>query len=240
MKTNNSFKDGVLNKIKSDKVRMRPKLYFIVRPILFVLGLIMIIVFSIYFLSFLFFIFRINDGWALTTFGLRGVLALFMSMPWGIISFILLFMVVLETLLFRFSSVYRKPVLYSFLALIILISVISFAVGFTSFHDNMFLGRKLPWMGLYEGYERIDFRNIYCGRVLGIADNGFIIEYTDDPACMEMKVIVPQEFVKHKELKIGDIVILVGKRNGSVINLTDLTKINAETFCRHRTRIESR
>jgi len=240
MKTNNSFKEDILNKIKSEKVKMKPKLYFIVRPILFVFGLIMIIVFSIYFLSFLFFIFKINDGWALTSFGLRGVLALLMSLPWGIISFILLLMVVLETLLFRFSSVYRKPVLYSFLALLVLISAVSFAVGLTSFHDNMFLNQKLPWMGLYEGYERIDFRNIHCGKVLGMTDNGFVIEYMDDPLCMEIRVIVPQEFAKHKELKIGDIVILAGERKGLVINLTDLTKIDAEVFCRHRTRIESR
>jgi hypothetical protein len=240
MKINNSFKEDILNKIKSEKVKMKPKLYFIVRPILFVFCLIMIVVFSIYFLSFLFFIFKINDGWALTSFGLRGVLALLMSLPWGIISFILLLMVVLETLLFRFSSVYRKPVLYSFLVLLVLISVISLAVGLTSFHDNMFLNRKLPWMGLYEGYERIDFRNIHCGKVLGITDNGFVIEYMDDPACMEVKVIVPQEFAKHKELKIGDIVILAGERKGPVINLIDLTKIDAEAFCRHRTRIESK
>lgn len=244
MENNNSFKKEVLDKIKADNVKMRPRLYFMVRPILFIFGLIMILVFLIYFLSFIFFIFRINDGWALTGLGLRGFLVLFLSLPWGVISFILLFLVIVETLLFHFGSAYRKPAIYSLLMLIGLVFFISFAVAFTSFHDNMLLSnknRRLPWMGpFYEGYERLDFKNIHCGRVLGITDKGFVIEYLEEPSCGEIKIDVPPNFTKHKNLKIGDIIILVGERNGSVMKLIDLTRKDSEIFCEHRTGIPPR
>lgn len=239
---NQSFKEGIINQIKSGKVKMKPKLYFILRPILFVFALIMILVFLIYFLSFLFFIFRINDGWALTGFGLRGVMTLFLSMPWGIISFILLFIVIIETLVFRFGPMYRKPMLYSLFGLVVFVLVLSFLIALTSFHDNMLSSNKkgrLPWMSpLYMGYERINFRNVHCGKVLGVTDNGFVVEYMDDPSCKEIKIEVPPDFNKHKNLEIGDIVILAGRRDGSIMKLIDLTQKDSQVFCNHQVRTQ--
>jgi len=92
----------------------------------------------------------------------------------------------------------------------------------------------LPAIGpLYETYEHVDFRNVYCGIVTDVNENGFEIQWIDNPD-IEFEVSVPPDFIKHKDLNTGDVVILIGERNDTVISLVDLTKIDSEDFCIHR------
>ena len=214
---------------------MKPKIYFVLRPIVFLFFAILIFAAVVYFLSFLFFIFKINVAGALTTFGLRGFESLFFALPWGIIVLILFFIVIFEVIIYKVA--YRKPVLYSLLAMVILIFGISFLIHCTSFHANLFSLNKqhaLPGIGpLYEMYERMDFRGVYCGIVSRITENGFEVQWVDDPN-VKFKVNVPPDFTKYKDLEKGDIVILFGKREDSTIKLVDLTEVESEIFCIHR------
>jgi len=233
------IKEKVLEKIKSGQVKMKPKIYFWLRPLLFILILLLIFVFAIYFLSLLFFIFKINNGWTLIAFGLRGILVLILSLPWGIIAFVLLLMVILETLIIHFSPLYRKPVLYSFLLLLILIFVISFCVTVTSFHARMLLssrGHNIPLIApLYQGYEKMDFKNIYCVRILSIDNHEVTVECLDEPTIPHpVKIVLPENFAKYEEIQVGRTVIIFGKEENGIINLFDLTGKNIEEFCEHR------
>jgi hypothetical protein len=237
MDENNSIKDDVLNRIKKGEIKMKPKIYFVLRPILFLLALIVIFLVIIYFVSFIFFVFKINAGSALFGFGLRGAESLFLSLPWLIILVLLVFVLVFEALLIHYKFAYRRPVLYSLLGIIILFLLTGFVIHCTSFHANLYSINKehgLPAIGaLYNRYDKVDFKGIFCGVVSEINNDGFIVQWIDNPK-IKFEVNVPPDFTKHKDLDKGDIVILFGKRTDTVINLIDLTEIKSEAFCVHR------
>jgi hypothetical protein len=238
MSDKNSLKEEILNKIKHDEIKMKSKFHFVFRIAAFVFFLILIFVGIIYFLSFIFFVvFKMNSGSALMGFGFRGIESILSAMPWVLILIVLFFVVIFEVMLTRFKFAYRRPIIYSLLIIIVLFFGLSFCIHHTSFHTNLFMLNKergLPALGpLYEQYQRMDFKNVYCGIVTAISDTGFEIRWIDNPA-VEFEVSVPPDFTKHKTLETGDVVILIGKRNDTVINLIDLTEIESEDFCIHR------
>jgi len=238
MSDKNSLKEKILNKIKHDDIKMKPKMHFVFRIAAFLFFLILVFVAIVYFLSFIFFVvFKMNSGSALMGFGFRGIESIFSALPWVLILIVLFFVVIFEVMLVKFKFAYRRPVVYSLLGVIVLFFALSFLIHRTSFHANLLMLNKergLPALGpLYEQYQRVDFRNVYCGIVTAVSDTGFEIQWIDNPA-VEFEVNVPKDFVKHKDLSTGDVVILIGERNDTVINLIDLTKVSSEDFCIHR------
>ncbi len=141
-------------------------------------------------------------------------------------------------MVFHFSLLYRKPVFYSFLGLLILILIISFGVALTSFHEKMFFSgkaRNFPGIGpFYEGYQKIDFRNIYCVKIFDVYDKELIVECLDAPTSQKVRAIFPDDFTRTRELKAGEIIILFGKKEDSIIKAFDFSPKNAVEFCEHR------
>jgi len=241
MSENDSIKKDVLERIKKGEIKMKPKLYFVLRPIIFLFLLMLLFATVIYFLSFILFIFKINASGTLMVFGLRGLESIFLSLPWGLIILILVSIIVFEVLLVKFKFAWRRPVFYSLLGVIILFFLVGFAIHCTSLQRSLYSFSKehaLPALGpLYEEYERVDFHGVYCGVVSEISATGFELEWIDNPE-VKFEVNVPSGFTKHKDLEEGDIVIVIGSRKDETINLVDLTELESEIFCVHRKQVE--
>ncbi|MBC7074165.1 hypothetical protein H5T58_02135, partial [Candidatus Parcubacteria bacterium] len=69
------LKDKILEKIKKGEIKMKPKLYFLLKSILFVLVLGFLVLFSFFLVSFIRFHLISSGLWYLPNFGPEGVLA---------------------------------------------------------------------------------------------------------------------------------------------------------------------
>jgi len=235
MTTNNqeqqSIKESVLSKVKKGEVKMRSKSYFILRTILIALSIITVILFTLYIISFITFSLRARGTWFLPGFGFPGIRILFTSLPWLLILIALLSILVLEILIRRFSFSYRRPILYSMLAIIILVLLGSFVIGKTQFHSGLFLRARegrLPVMGrFYQRYGIGKSRNMHHGVVSEITDEGFKIEKPDGQI-LTIIITPSTRFPNSQDIKENDTVVVLGEQDNSTVSASDIRKVGDE------------
>ena len=232
-----SISDAVLNKIKSGQVKMRPKMYFILRAILVMLAVIGVALFTLFLISFINFNLRASGVLFLPDFGFRGIGLFFKSLPWLLILVALLLIIVLEVLVKRFSFTYRRPILYSVLAIIIIVFLGSFIIGKTQLHPGLFWRAqegKLPVAGpFYREYGLPKLKDVHPGVVSEITDDGFRIE-TPQGDILTI-IITPQTRFKLKtEIEENDEVVVLGERDNGIVEAFGIRKIDSDFhFLRH-------
>ena len=242
MNTNNqeqkSIQERVLEKIKSGEVKMRPKIYFVLKTILIIGGVFLILGFIIFLISFIHFHLRASGLWYLPAFGFRGFCAYLRLLPWFLIFLSLVLILILEILAKRFSFVWRRPMLYSLLIIIFVVLIGGFIIGKTTFHPRLFFQAregKLPLMApIYREFGMPRFKDVHRGVVEKLTENGFLLRKADN----ELLTIILSfntQFPFGKEIKEGDSVVVMGKRDDSTILAIGVRKINDQfrIFERH-------
>jgi glucan phosphoethanolaminetransferase (alkaline phosphatase superfamily) len=119
----------VLDSIKSGKVHMKPRWYFVLR-----ISLIVTILFSaffalIYLLSFIGLVFYEKKIFDLLNLGPRGLRAFMSAIPWVVIFVSMLSFSLLYVLIKRYSFVYKKPLAYSFFGLVFIVVLLGFVIN---------------------------------------------------------------------------------------------------------------
>ncbi len=238
MENNNeqhNVKDKILNEIKEGKIKMKSKTYFMVRTVLFTLGITVLLLFLIYVASFIVFSLRISGIWFLPIFGFHGVRILFGSLPWLLILLAAILIIALEVFAERISFVYKRPTVYSLLAIIAIVLIIGLAIGFSPFHTRLFGNAReggLPFIGqFYRGFGAPRFHNFHNGSVSEITTDGFPITTPNG----ETLRVIADDAMK-AGLKGGDFVIVIGERTENTIRATVLREIDEDTnfFPAHR------
>lgn len=215
----NNIIKGLLSKIKSGEVKMRPKYYFVLRGILFASAFVVLFLFMIFLAGFIVFYLRISGVWFLPRFGLFGIKILFSSLPWFLIVLSLILIVTLELFAGRISFIYKRPLIYSLVSIIVIVLVVGLIIGFTSFHTNLFFKAqtgKLPIIGpVYkERFILPDIQNVHHGVIYEIRDNSLFIE---NPRGEILEVIGGDFNIINENIKIGVPILVVGERTGNVI-----------------------
>lgn len=191
---NESIKHLIIEKIKEGEANMRPRWHFILRTVLGIIGIIILILTSIYLVSFV--IFAISSSGILTvsSFGFRGLKLFVLSLPWFIILAVLVFMVLLEFLVKKYAFSYKKPLLFSLIAVLILVVVGNFVVFRIGLHEKFFNYANrdgLPIMGgMYLSYVNHDLGSIHSGQVIGYSTSTIIIQ---DGAGRILSILVKPE-----------------------------------------------
>ena len=224
-----SISDTVLNKIKSKEVKMRPKYYFILRTILTVLSIFAVTLFVLYLISFIFFILRASGIWFLPEFGFSGIKVFLTSLPWVLILIVVTLIIILEVLTKRFTFVYRKPIFYSMLVIVIFVLLGSFVIGKTQFHPNLFWKaqeNRLPVAGkLYRDFDVNKLKEVHRGIVSEITKDGF---YLEKPDSQILKIVITPntKLLFKKENAKGNEVVIMGKEDNSIIYALVVKEIN--------------
>lgn len=235
----NSISDKILNKIRSGEVKMRPKIYFILRAVLIVLGVVAVALFALFLISFINFNLRASGSWFLPGFGFRGLGIFFSSLPWLLILIAVLLIIVLEVLVKQFSFAYRRPILYSILGIILLVFLGSFIIGKTQVHPGFFWRAqegKLPVAGqFYRGYGISRLHGAHTGVVSELTDNGFRIE-TNDGQILTVVIAPKTRFPFGISVKENDTVMVLGERDNDTIQAFGIRKItdDLKVFPRNR------
>lgn len=223
-----SFPEAVLKKIKAGRVQMRPRWHFVFGAALVATGLAIGVLTLFYLASFIFFILHQTGVWFLPAFGLRGVTAFLLSLPWLLILAGIVFTILVEILVRHYAFGYRKPLLYSLLAIIIFTLIASAVIAKTSLHENFFLrarAGRLPIAGsLYRDYGLRPLKDIHIGLVTELTADGFRLETRQGDSLL---VIVTAEtrFPRGVDFQKGDRVVVLGKQDNGGISALGIRRI---------------
>lgn len=228
-----SIKDAVLDKIKDKEVKMRPRTYFVLRTVLAIFGTIVAALFILYLVSFIMFATRTSGVWFLPKFGFPALGIFFRSLPWILIIMALVLIVVLELFVKHFAFVWRRPVLYSVLGIIILTILGSFIIFRTNLHSDIFWKARqgdMPLPGtrqFYRGFGAPKLSDVHYGIVSGISDTGFTLE-TQRNEVLNIFVASTTRVLSAKEIEKGDRVLILGNRTNGTVQALDVRIIKDE------------
>jgi len=212
----------VLERIKSGKVRMHPRAYFVVQIIVTLAVAVLALALSVFVLSFIIFSIHGSGEQFLLGFGSRGVATFLMLFPWVMLIIDLAIIFLLEWLLQGFKLGYRISLLSVFLGVFILSALLAVIVDLTPIHQVL-LGRAdegdLPIIGqLYESIrDSHEGQGIFRGTIVSIQGNEITITHNDgdhDADDGTRTVILPQDA---PQLQIGDRVYVYGNGSGDQI-----------------------
>ena len=211
-----NFEKKIIDKIENDKIKMKNKAYFIFRSVVLVLIIIFVSLVSLFFASLIIFTLKINGLLFLPPLGLKGLRMFFFSFPWFVAILILLLMFLLSNLAKKYKFIYRKPLLYSVLGIVIIVLIGGFICARFSFHDKIFEYReRSPVISYF--YERKEVKDLYIGLVVEVGDDGFVLETRDGK-----KLIIISNII----VKVNDPVMVVGERDGNIVKVFRICRVN--------------
>lgn len=227
-----SITDKVLEKIDRGEVKMRSRKYFVLRSVVIGLSIIVMVLFTLYLLSFIAFALRINGVWLAPGFGLPGLGIFFGSLPWILIGVSLVLLVTIEILVKRLSFAWRRPMAYSLMGIILLALFGSFFLDKTGMHSALFVRAReghLPIAGsFYREHGAPRFRGIHPGIVKEMTENGFLLETRRE----EIIIVIISEKTKISTevgmVRVEDMVIVYGARTNGTVHAFGIRKVGGE------------
>ncbi len=224
-----SMKDDVLESIKNKGIKMRPKWHFILRAVCAGTGGVILLLTLLYLASFIIFILHQTGVWFVPFFGFRGLYPFFASLPWILILFLIIFIIISEVLVKHYAFAYRLPLLYSALGVAFLAVVGGLIIARTPLHGKLLNyeeGNRLPFTGhMYQRFGRQRFGTIHKGQILDIAENGFVMINQQGET---VTVVMPHGFRQGpgQNFLKGDWVVVLGNRAGNVIQALGIKKVD--------------
>jgi hypothetical protein len=166
----NLGKDKIIQSIRSGTLKIRPRWHFILKSILLVSGVVLILIGLVSLFSFIIFILNQTGLWFVPRFGFRGVETFLISLPWILIFTSLIFIVSFEILIRKYRFGYKRPLMYSILAVISFAAIGGLALASTSVHSEFYKRARrgqLPLVGsMYRAFGNQHFRNVHSGVII--------------------------------------------------------------------------
>lgn len=213
-----SIKKSILEKIKKGDIKKIPKFLFSLRGALFSLAIIVIFLIILFLASFILFSLQASGLWRLPIFGLKGIDLLIKNFPWILIALVITLVVIFEVLVNRYSFSYKRPLLYSFLVIIMMVIISSFFVLKTPLHKKIYQNSKGDAFiqSFYDKYLNPPPEEFHPGTVLEINTTGFILE-RGDKTTISVKISKNTQMPSNFEIHEGGRLLVVGKiKNGAI------------------------
>jgi len=118
------IKVDIVNYIKTNKVTMKPRWHFILFALLRVIAVVVVFVSILYLASFITLVMREHELFRALGLRPQSVHGFMLSVPWFLVVLSLILLVLLEVLTRKFQFVYRRPIVYSIFALLVLVLVV--------------------------------------------------------------------------------------------------------------------
>jgi hypothetical protein len=216
--------EKILKTINDGRLIMRPKRYFIVRSALFALGTIMVFLVGIFIASFIIFTLHQNGTWFVPAFGTRGIRSFLFSLPWILIIVTVLFMILLEILVKKYSFAYRQPLLLSAFSVLAIVLIGSAVIAETPIHPSFFKSAReghLPFAGqFYRGFGMMRSHDIHPGTITQIIVDGFKMNDRDNDDIITVFITPETEFPFGTNFTVNDKVVVLGELASSAASNT--------------------
>lgn len=230
----NTFTDQVLEKIRSGKVHMHPRIYFGLKALALALTTAAVVAASATLVSFILFSIQASGQMYLLGFGGRGLQVFLLLFPWWLLALDIALMLLMGWLLRHFQFGYRSPLLYLLTGTLAISVIIGFLITITPLHRSLLhqanRGRLPVFGGLYENLRRPPReRGVFRGEVTDIVpDNSFIMRHNDfdtDHDDGGWKVIPPPNIQIQNFLHVHDYVFVAGNEMNGVIQAYGIQKL---------------
>lgn len=217
----NNKGENLIRQIQSGEVKMLPKSYFVAKSALFLLGLVLLMALTVFFVSYVVFHLQVSGAWNLSGFGILGLRDMALSLPWLILCLIAVFTVLLLWFVERYPLVYQRPLLYSLGGMALVVLVGGYLVSITPLHSyflKTFGPEKSPVVmrGLYSPVKAPIFKNGIIGRVEKIEKEAILVKALQEKKChvyLSKSTRMPAEFLP----KEGDWIMVHGRVEGSEV-----------------------
>ncbi len=226
-----TLRQKIQKAVAEGTISVRSRAYFILKSAAIVVGVLILVCVAIYAGSFFFFIPGAQHTWLLTNFGWRGYVSFFLSLPWVLFFLAIILVVIIEIISWKFTRLYRRPILYSFLTFIIVVSIVSAAVAKTTLHRRLFESANrhhLPMVGgFYKHFGMRQARDIHFGEVLLQGTDEWNVRTTNEG---NLRVIINDDtrFPINDTVAPHDYVVIFGPRDDDYITAHGIHKILPE------------
>ncbi len=225
----NLITEKVISKIEKGELKMRSKTYFIAKTILAIGLLFLTFLIVLYFGSLIIFVLRINDILLFHGMGFHPIRSILLSFPWYLVLLIFILIVLIEIIGKRFCLIYRKPLIFSLLAILILVIASSFLIEKSSLHYSFFRlaeQERLPFFGrMYRDLGNLDIDDAHFGIILEKENNLWLIEL-DNGEIVSLKITEKTRGKRtFSEIEEGEKVIVIGEMRQRVIDVISFKKI---------------
>jgi len=122
--------NNIIEKLKNQEIKMRPKWHFILGSVLLILLTVLVLLLTLFLASFLLFYLKTSGFF-------------FGPLPFILLLLMVAFIVLVEFLINRYAVAYRKPVVYSLIIIVIIIFTMGLVMNKANFHERV-ERRKLP------------------------------------------------------------------------------------------------
>ena len=222
---------AIEEKIRSGLVAKHSRAYFMLRRVAIMLGTIIVLALAVYLGSFIFFITYTQRAWLLTDFGWRGYINFFLSLPWLIVGLVLALIVIIELVGWRFTSLYRKPLVYSALLVFLVVLAASAIVERTNLHPNLYQSsRQNNWpMGgfLYHHFIIRHLSDGYFARVEKTTTSSWEVE-TNEAERVVITITPETRFPLGNDIVLHDHILIFGPRGEGHIFARGIRKLSPE------------
>jgi hypothetical protein len=221
-----AIQQNVFDAIASGRVKMRSRWYFGLQTALAVIGGVILGLFLIYIVGFIIFLLRQSGALFAPEIGVSGWYIFLSSLPWLLIVLSLIFLLVLIILINHYSFAYQRPLLYSLLGILIIVSAASLFIAATPFNTGLLNYANTPILGnYYSSYGSGDIAGVHRGEIVALAAHGFILENLSGQTST---VLFGTNFTTSTlaAFRPGDLVVVFGDRNvNGVIDASAIEKI---------------
>lgn len=223
------MRERVLEAIKTGEVAMRPRWHFVLKTILLIVGGVIVVLGLVYVSSLILFVLRQSGVIFVPIFGFRGIGIFLKSLPWILIILVMIFVALLEMLVRRYAFAYRQPLLYSIAGILVVISIGAFIVGQTPLHGQVFRyaeDHHVPVMDpMYRRFIRQPIPDMNMGEITEFIPVGFIIVSPEEEV-FTVQITPRTRLPLGAEFSKGDRVIIIGPRQGMIIDAFGVRKID--------------
>lgn len=212
-----TLREQVLEKIEQGSVRMRPRLYFILKTIATLVAATAVLLLSSLIFSFLLFTIIEGGEHFLLGFGSKGITTFFLVFPWALLALDIVAVLVLRFLLRGFRTIYRLP--FAMVLGLLMVGSIAFAllINLTPLHGILYERADTEDLSFLDSfYENIRVPNEQYGEFRGIIDtiDGRTITITHDDGDSDeddgVRVITVPDAIDISTFKTGDEIYVAG------------------------------
>ena len=210
---------NLIEQIKIGELKMRPRSYFWLSSALKFLASISLACFAIYLTSFILFYLDITHANRLLGLGIFGIRDLLLSLPLIILSLVVSFSAILLIFSEKYSFSYRNPLLYSVIAVIIIVTLGGYIVYLTPLHNYLMTfedtpGNHMFLSHIYRSPRHARPHNTVIGIIQDSQPQTFIISV---PPFDNYQILYDNNtrFVPADKPKIGDYILVHGNLSPS-------------------------
>lgn len=218
-----------MDAIAKGKVRMRPRWHFALLSLLSLTGACIVFLTLLYCAGLAVFLLRDSGALFAPSFGARGWLALLRTLPWLLLALILVFAIVLELLVRRFTFVYKRPLLISVVSIIVLVVAGGALVSEASFHRWLMRaaqrGDLPPPVGMLYAHLPPP-PDVYRGRIVSFGANSFAL--LDEGGAGTTSVLVSSQthLPYGGDFHVGERVVVVGDMASGTVRAFGVREID--------------